>query len=269
MNKEQLIELIMDYFNGLNNALAWASNMLFEDPASAYPVMSTTIDSIFNVILGVSYVLITLFFIIDFTGKAIMLEVQNYQVIAKLFLRLLIAKIIVENCRGIMYAIFFSFQDVMSRLSDGGTNFIGSEVAASIVQHIQTMDGGWFGFYYIMYYISLMPSLLIVWGVSFIGAVVVIARLFEIMIYSAVAPLPLATLAGETTTDTTKRFLQNYIAVCLQGLIIVIAFRIFGSMIADKYTGNTDLMTFLVLCIVFALTLIRSGAWSKQIVGIM
>ena len=68
--------------------------------------------------------------------------------------------------------------------------------------------------------------------------------------------------------DTAKKFLQNYIAVCLQGIIIIIAFRLFGGIIVDSYSGNIGVLTYLMLVVVLCLTLFKSGTWAKQIVGI-
>lgn len=269
MKQESLVEIVEDYFNSFNKALTRVIDLLIEDPSTAYPTMTQTVDDIFNILLGTSLVLIVMFFIIDYTAKSVLLEIVGYEVIAKLLLRLLIAKIIVENCRGLMLSLFFAMQDITRAIGLHGGSPLGDSVKNAILMKVYTMDGGWFGINYIMYYISLLPSLLIVWGVSILATVIVIARLFEIMIYSAIAPLPLSTLAGETTSGSSKSFIQSYIAVCLQGVIIVIAFKIFGGVVGDAYSGNTDLWMFIVLSIVFSITLMKSGTWARQIVGAM
>jgi hypothetical protein len=269
MDRETLIDLIKSYFSGMNDALSMSINMLMQSPGEFSPMMEATVDSIFAVLLSTSYVLIVLFFIIDLANKTVMLETQNYEVIAKLLLRFLLAKVIVENCRGIMYAIYYSFQKVLNSVAIQGGSPLGDGAQQAVLDHVNQMDGGIFGLNFVVYYMQMMPTFLIVWVVSLIAGVIVIGRMFEIMIYSAVAPLPLATLAGEATTDTAKHFTKNYVALCLQGIIIIIAFRLFGAVIADVYTGNTNMGVYLMLVIVFALTVIKSGTWSKQIAGAM
>jgi len=56
----------------------------------------------------------------------------------------------------------------------------------------------------------------------------VYGRFFKIYLYTALAPIPLATFAGEPTSQVGKSFLKGFCAVCLEGAIIVIACIIFS-----------------------------------------
>ena len=46
--------------------------------------------------------------------------------------------------------------------------------------------------------------------------------------YTAIAPVPLSTFAGEPTQSVGKSFLKSYVGVCLEGAIIVLACIIFS-----------------------------------------
>ena len=46
--------------------------------------------------------------------------------------------------------------------------------------------------------------------------------------YTAIAPIPLSTFAGEPSQGIGKAFLKSYAAVCLEGAIIVLACVIFS-----------------------------------------
>lgn len=46
--------------------------------------------------------------------------------------------------------------------------------------------------------------------------------------YTAIAPIPLSTFAGEPSQHIGKSFLKSYAAVCLEGAIIVLACVIFS-----------------------------------------
>ena len=48
------------------------------------------------------------------------------------------------------------------------------------------------------------------------------------LLYSAIAPVPLSTFAGEPTQNVGKTFLKSYCAVLLEGAIIVLACVIFS-----------------------------------------
>ena len=51
----------------------------------------------------------------------------------------------------------------------------------------------------------------------------VYGRFFRIYMYTAIAPIPLSTLAGQPTENIARSFLKSYAGVCLQGVVIVLA----------------------------------------------
>ena len=63
---------------------------------------------------------------------------------------------------------------------------------------------------------------------SFVMIMTVYGRFFKIYMYSAIAPVPLSTFAGEPTQNVGKTFLKSYCAVLLEGAIIVLACIIFS-----------------------------------------
>ena len=56
----------------------------------------------------------------------------------------------------------------------------------------------------------------------------VYGRFFRLYIYTAIAPIPLSTFAGEPSQQIGRSFLKSYAAVCLEGAIIVLACIIFS-----------------------------------------
>ena len=63
---------------------------------------------------------------------------------------------------------------------------------------------------------------------SFIMIMTVYGRFFRLYLYTAIAPVPLSTFAGEPTQNVGKSFIKSYAAVCLEGAIIVLACIIFS-----------------------------------------
>ncbi len=56
----------------------------------------------------------------------------------------------------------------------------------------------------------------------------VYGRFFKLYIYTAIAPVPLSTFAGEPSQNVGKTFIKSYAAVCLEGAVIVLACVIFS-----------------------------------------
>ena len=75
--------------------------------------------------------------------------------------------------------------------------------------------------------VTLIGSLFIT-ILSFIIIMTVYGRFFKLYMYTAIAPIPLATFAGQPTESVGRSFLKSYAAVCLEGAIIVLACIIFS-----------------------------------------
>ena len=69
---------------------------------------------------------------------------------------------------------------------------------------------------------------LVVTVLSFIMIMTVYGRFFKLYLYTALAPIPLSSFAGEPTSNIGKSFLKSYTSVCLEGAIIVLSCIIFS-----------------------------------------
>ncbi len=83
------------------------------------------------------------------------------------------------------------------------------------------------------------------WRAVYYGAVIHndyerIWALFKIYMYSAIAPIPLSTFAGQPTENVGKTFLKSYCAVLLEGAIIVLACIIFSVFASSPPTVDTS-----------------------------
>lgn len=75
---------------------------------------------------------------------------------------------------------------------------------------------------------------------SFLMILTVHGRFFRLYLYTAIAPVPLSTFAGEPTQNVGKSFLKSYAAVCLEGAIIVLACVIFSLFAAAPPVVDAD-----------------------------
>jgi hypothetical protein len=104
--------------------------------------------------------------------------------------------------------------------------------------------------------------------------VIAYARMFEILVYIAVAPLPCAFLPlGDSGSAgrIPKKFFLSFTAVCLQGLFILISLNLYAAICTDVFSGGLGtqpsdiaynvLLGALVLCV----AVFKSGGWAKQI----
>lgn len=61
----------------------------------------------------------------------------------------------------------------------------------------------------------------------------VYGRFFKIYLYTALAPIPLSTFAGEPSQHVGKSFIKSFCAVCLEGVIIILACVIFSQFVSS------------------------------------
>lgn len=90
--------------------------------------------------------------------------------------------------------------------------------------------------------------------------------------YSAIAPVPLSTFAGEPTQNVGKTFLKSYCAVLLEGAIIVLAciiFSVFASgppVVNSSVSAVTQVWSYIGELIFNMLVLVGSVKMADRIV---
>lgn len=79
-----------------------------------------------------------------------------------------------------------------------------------------------------LWLVTILGSLFII-IMSFIMIMSVYGRFFRLYMYTALAPVPLSSFAGEGTSQMGKSFVKSYVGVCLEGAVIVLACIIFSA----------------------------------------
>ncbi len=87
--------------------------------------------------------------------------------------------------------------------------------------------------------VTLIGSLFIT-VLSFIMIMSVYGRFFRLYLYTAIAPIPLSTFAGEPTQNVGKSFIKSYAGVCLEGAVIVLACVIFSLFATSPPAVDSD-----------------------------
>ena len=68
----------------------------------------------------------------------------------------------------------------------------------------------------------------------------ILREVFRLYLYTAIAPVPLSTFAGEPSQNVGKSFIKSYAAVCLEGAIIVLGCIIFSLVAASPPAVDPD-----------------------------
>lgn len=191
------------------------------------------INTLAGAMQGIGYGLLVLFFAMGvFQSAASFKEMQRPEFALRHFLRFAGAKVAVGYSMDIMSAIFKICGGVVNNVmgSMGGMVSAGADLPTEIVDAIEGV-----GFFESipLWLVSLLASLIIT-VLSFILILTVYSRFFRLYMYTALAPLPLASFAGEGTSSTGKAFLKSYIGVCAEGIIIVLACLIYSAFLSSS-----------------------------------
>lgn len=187
---------------------------------------------------AIGLALLVLFFVagvVKTTGS--LSEIKRPEHALKLFIRFAIAKAVVTYGMDLMLALFRISQGIISTAAQrmGSLDDNAILLPEIIKEKIQSV-----GFFESvpLWIVTLLGSLFIT-ILAFVMIMTVYGRFFKLYMYTAIAPIPLSTFAGEPTSTIGKSFLKSYAAVCLEGVIIVLACIIF-SVFAEAPPANMD-----------------------------
>lgn len=197
----------------------------------------TTIVTINDGLKGVGYGLLVLFFAMGiFQSAASFRDLQRPEFALKHFIRFAAAKVAVGSAMEIMTVIFSICGGVVQSVMTS----IGGMTAAGVTmpqEMIDTIESVGFLESIPLWLVTVLGSLFIT-VLSFILIMTVYGRFFRLYFYTALAPLPLSSFAGEGTSFAGKAFIKSYIGVCMEGAVIVLACLIFSAFMS----GNTPVL---------------------------
>lgn len=197
------------------------------------------IVSINGSLKAVGYALLVLFFLVGVVKTCGSLtEIKKPEHALRLFVRFAVAKGVVGYGLDLMVALFRIVQGMISRTMQ--TASLGTIAATTLPEGMEAAIQELTFFQSIpAWAVSLIGSLIII-VLSFVMIMSVYGRFFKLYLYTAIAPIPLSTFAGEPTSNIGKTFLKSYAAVCLEGAIIVLGCIIFSVFAAAPPVVDTS-----------------------------
>jgi len=187
----------------------------------------SVIVNIHGALQAIGYALLVLFFVIGVMKTCgSIAEVKKPEYALKFFIRFAIAKGVVTYGMSLMLALLNIIQGVISSIMNAAG--FGAPAATVLpAEVILAVESCGFFESIPLWAVTLIGGLFI-WVLSFVMILSVYGRFFKIYMYTAIAPVPLSTFAGEPTQSVGKSFLKSYVGVCLEGAIIVLACIIFS-----------------------------------------
>lgn len=199
----------------------------------------TVILDIHSTVQAIGIALLVLFFLTGIMRTfGSLAEIKRPEQAVQLFLRFILAKGAVTYGLELMLGIFEIMQGMISAIMQ--TAGLGSQGNSALPgEMITAIEECGFFESIPLWAVTLIGSLLIT-VLSFIMILTVYGRFFKLYLYTALAPVPLATFAGSPTQQVGISFLKSYTGVCLEGAIIILACIIFSLFASAPPSINTS-----------------------------
>ena len=202
-------------------------------------------DVILNIhgaLQAIGYALLVLFFLVGMIKTCgSFSETKRPETAFRLFIRFAIAKGVVTYGLELMLALFDIIQGITTTVMD--TAGIGTAEETVLPTEIVTaVEECGFLESVPLWAVTIIGSLFIT-VLSFIMILTVYGRFFRLYMYTALAPIPLATFAGDSTQSVGVAFLKTYVGVCMEGAVIVLACIIYAGFVGTPVVATGEATT--------------------------
>lgn len=240
MSDNWVVQNLQNALDTWNGKLAEIWQLITQSPETFKGgTIWTVITDIHGALQAIGYALLVLFFLVGVIKTCgSFAEVKKPEHAFKLFIRFALAKGVITYGLELMMALFNIVQGVISSImtAAGFGSAATTVLPGSIVDAVESC-----GFFESipLWAVTLIGGLFIT-VLSFVMILSVYGRFFKLYMYTAIAPIPLSSFAGEPTQNIGKSFLKSYASVCLEGAIIVLACIIFSVFASSPPVVNPD-----------------------------
>ena len=223
-----VVRNLEDALNTWNDKMGEVVGLLTTSPADfrgggIWDVILT----IHGAVQGIALALLVLFFLVGMVKTCgSFAELKKPEHVLKLFVRFILAKAAITYGLELMLAFVDVVQGLMATIMSAA-GFSATEGAALPEEMVTAIESAGFLESIPLWAVTLLGGLFIT-VLSFIVILTVYGRFFKLYMYTAIAPIPLSTFAGEPSQSVGKSFVRSYAAVCLEGAIIMLACIIFS-----------------------------------------
>lgn len=243
MDQNWIVENLNNAFTTWNEKLTELWSLVTTSPATFKGgAVWGIIQTIHGAMLAIGYALVILFFAMSlFKNTANFHELKRPEAALHYLIRFVAAKTAVGYGMEIMLKVFEVCNGIVSEMaaSMGGI----SQAMVSLPGEVQTaIENVGFLASIPLWLVTILGSLFIT-VLSFIMILTVYGRFFRLYMYTALAPIPLATFAGDSTQSVGVSFLKTYVGVCMEGAVIVLACIIYAGFVGTPVVASGEATT--------------------------
>jgi len=278
--REWLLGLMSSALTGFDSMLADASDILANGLGDW-----ANIEALSVTLRPFCYTIIGICLLIELAQVAAKVDIIKWEHGLKLCVKMVLAKVCIDMAPTVLQACYMQAQAWVTGLASGGTTF-GATTIGYLTPLVNKVKG--FGDILGMF----LSSFIVLMAIKICGLmiqVIAFGRMFELYVYLVVSPFPCAFMplgdgSGGGVSRITSKFFKSFIAVCLQGVMMIIVIRVFDVVLGQVLltalkaaafkpsvnTAITDLVyTMLLGSIALVMAVVKCGSWAKGILDAM
>ena len=295
--KEQVIALITDVLFGFDNMFGDVISVLTLAPNSSgdnfikWDDALVTVTNISGILGGFCLPIVGICLLIELAQVAAKVDLIKWEHGLKVCVKMALTVVFINNVPILLQAIYYKATEWVTNIVAQGPvdSGVGAAAEASLQVTVNAVDN--LGAAVILIILATIVWLAIK-ACGMIVTVIAYARMFEILIYIAISPVPCAFFPlgngdGGGFSRITAKFLRSFAGVCLHGVMIVICLLLFNAIVGSrlenqivetvqKYpnpSGTQAISLFGEMCLtvvagglVLLMTVTKCGGWAKSVI---
>lgn len=234
-----------------------------------------------SVVLPVAYVILSLFFVLELYKASIRIEGSGggtqlgAEMIFRVMFKMILCKVAVDSVPLILNAIYEISTHITTGVAGimGGGSMSGGGIDTVALEPMIDALGFWTGL--VVLVICFIIFLVVLIAVA-LANIIIVCRFFELYVYFAISPIPIATMPSDEMSQIGKSFLKSFAAVCIQGTLIFIVLSFYPILFNSAFldSSNTSsiwgiLIGVIGYAIVLILAIFSTNKWSKSLCNAM
>lgn len=225
------------------------------------------------------YIVIGICLLIELAQVASKVDIIKWEHGLKIAVKMVLSKVMIDIAPTFLKACYNQAALWITSIGGTVTTDVGTGLSSLIDSEVDSISGF---FQPLLLCVVVLLPLMAVKICGLLVEVIAFGRMFELYCLLCVSPLPCAFFplgdgSGGGFSRITRKFLLNFIGVCLHGVMIIISIKLFGIMMtnavtsmastgADAATNVSNLCYAMLLGgIVLVMACAKSGQWAKSI----
>lgn len=280
--RDNLMEIILNSLNGFDKSVSQAQKVLNGASFDADDVWSKVVE-FSEVLKPFCYVIISICLLIEIAQVAAKVDIIKWEMGLKLCIKMVLAKVCIDIAPVFLEACYKQSAAWVNDVANWNKyKKLGNMLTKPVTEQINQISGLW-AIILLLVSCSILAMAIKVCGL--LVHIIAFGRMFELYVLLAVSPIPCAFFplgdgSGGGMSRVTSKFLKNFVAVCLQGVMMLVCIRVFNLIVRGSITnlinkanqiGNptaavNDLCyTMIMVGIVLVMAVTKCGSWAKSI----